>query len=124
MNELEIDAYLGIILFDPWTTLAELKENLQIMRDLPYVRPWQILSKLEVYHGSPITQELEQLGLLEKDAFNFRYRYLDARIQGVYLAIETLMKTLHPSMMELDSFRWGNLSITPENRWVLKYPQG
>ncbi len=68
--------------------------------------PLQILSKLEVYYGSPITLELEKLGLLDKDGYLYRYRFLDERIQGVYLAIENLMKILHPSMIELDSFRW------------------
>lgn len=121
LESLDIDVYLGLILFDPWTTLDELVENLQILRDLPYVRPWQVLSKLEVFHGSPITKELEGSGLLEKNGFNFQYKYLDERISGVYLAIESVMKTLHPSMMELDTFRWGNLDYTPENKWVLNF---
>lgn len=120
LESLDIDVYLGLILFDPWTTLDELKENLLVLRDLPYLRPWQILSKLEVYHGSPITLELDHLGLLYKDGFNYRYNYLDDRIQGVYLAIESVMKTLNPSMMELDSFRWGNLDYSDENLWVLE----
>ncbi len=38
------------------------------------------------------------------------------------MAIETIMKILHPSMMELDTFRWGNLDYSPENRWILKFP--
>ena len=121
LNDLDIDAYLGIIMFDPWTTLDELTENLSVMRDLPYLRPWQILSKLEVYHGSPITEELEELGLLDIDGFSFRFRYLDNRIQGVYLAIESLMKILHPSLMELDKFRWGNLDYTDPDCWILKH---
>lgn len=121
LESLDIDVYLGLILFDPWTTLEELKDNFKVLRDLPYVRPWQVLSKLEVYHGSPITSEIESLGLLEKDGYSYRYQYLDRRIGGVYQAIEMIMKTLHPSMMELDSFRWGNLDYSPENRWVLQH---
>lgn len=120
LESLDIDVYLGLIMFDPWTTLDELKENLVILSDLPYLRPWQILSKLEVYHGSPITAELERLDLLYKVGFNYRYNYLDNRIHGVFLAIESVMKVLNPSMMELDSFRWGNLDYSNENRWILE----
>ncbi len=121
LEELDVDAYLGIIMFDPWTTLSELQENLEILRDLPYLRPWQILSKLEVYFGSPITQELEKQDLLEKSGYLYRYQFKDERIQNVYLAIENLMKILHPSMMELDVFRWGNLSYAEIDSKVLEY---
>ena len=30
------------------------------------------------------------------------------------------MKSLNPSMMEPDSFRWGNLDYSDENMWVLE----
>jgi hypothetical protein len=120
LHSLDIDAYLDIIMFDPWTTLGELLENFEVMREIPYLRPWQILSKLEIYHGSPITLELEELNLLQWDGYNARYQYQDDRIQNVYLAIETIMKVLHPSLSELDRFRWGNLGYTDVDAWILK----
>jgi anaerobic magnesium-protoporphyrin IX monomethyl ester cyclase len=118
---LGIDAYLGIIMFDPWTTLDELKDNFQILGSVSYLRPWQILSKLEVYRGSPITQELESLGILEWKDHTARYHYLDERIQGVYTAIEEIMKILHPAMNELDGFRWGNLYYSETDDWILNH---
>lgn len=121
LKSLDIDAYLGIIMFDPWTTLEELADNIQVMRDLPYLRPWQILSKLEIYLGSSITEELDRLGLLEWEGHSARYAYLDDRIQGVYMAIEEIMKSLHPAMAELDRFRWGNLEYSEGDESVLKY---
>ena len=61
-------------MFDPWTTLEELSENIRVMRDLPYLRPWQILSKLEIYKGSSITEELEKLGLLNVGGLRWKIR--------------------------------------------------
>ena len=121
LHSLNIDAYLGIIMFDPWTTLEELTENYRLIRDLPYVRPFQILSKLEVYKGSPITEELEKQGLLQWDGYSAKYDYLDHRIQSVYRAIEVIMKLLHPSSSQFDLFRWGNLSYSEVDEWILKH---
>jgi anaerobic magnesium-protoporphyrin IX monomethyl ester cyclase len=117
----DIDAYLGIIMFDPWTNLDELTENLLIMQELPFLRPWQILSKLEIYHGSPLTVELEQKNLIEWDGYTAKYQFLDERIQSVYQAIEMIMKILHPSLSELDLFRWGNISYSEIDSWILSY---
>jgi hypothetical protein len=121
LESLEIDAYLGIIMFDPWTTLEELHENLRVMVSLPYLRPWQILSKLEIYHGSPITVALEEQGLLNWDGYFGTYEYRDSRMQGVYLAIETIMKICHPSMQELDRFRWGNLAYSAVDKIIREH---
>jgi anaerobic magnesium-protoporphyrin IX monomethyl ester cyclase len=121
MKDLGIDAYLGIIMFDPWTSLEELIDNFETIQDIPFLRPWQILSKLEVYHGSPITVELEQKGLLKWEGYSARYQFIDSHIQGVYLAIETIMKALHPSLSDLDRFRWGNLSYSDTDEWILKH---
>ena len=121
LKSLEIDAYLGIIMFDPLTSLDELAENLEILKETPFLRPWQILSKLELYRGSPITQEFDRQGLLEWDGFNARYQFQDERIQGVYDGVETLMKILHPAMGELDLFRWGNLNYSDADEWILQH---
>jgi radical SAM superfamily enzyme YgiQ (UPF0313 family) len=121
LQSLDIDAYLGIIMFDPWTTLEELAENFKTMQDLPYLRPWQILSKLEVYKGSPITEQLEKEGLLRWEGYAGKYEFLDARILGVYQALEVIMKILHPSSAQFDLFRWGNLSFDEVDEWILKH---
>jgi len=108
-------------MFDPWTTLQELAENYQNIRDLPYLRPFQILSKLEVYKGSPITEDLERQGLLRWYGYSAKYAFLDPRIQNVYDATEVIMKLLHPSSSQFDLFRWGNLSFSEVDEWILKY---
>jgi radical SAM superfamily enzyme YgiQ (UPF0313 family) len=119
LNELKIDAYLGIIMFDPWTTLDELETNFLILPTLPFLRPWQILSKLELYDGSSVTQELEKLDLVKWQNFSPRYDYIDPRITGVYQAIEIIMKILHPSMMELDKFRFGSLNYSYPDQLII-----
>jgi radical SAM superfamily enzyme YgiQ (UPF0313 family) len=121
LKSLEIDAYLGIIMFDPLTTMGELAENLEILKEIPFLRPWQILSKLEIYRGSPITNDFDQQGLLEWNGFNAYYRFQDEHIQGIYDGIEILMKILHPAMSDLDLFRWGNLHYSEADECILQY---
>jgi anaerobic magnesium-protoporphyrin IX monomethyl ester cyclase len=120
LKSLGIDAYLGIIMFDPWTTLEELTENFERMQSLPFLRPWQCLSRLETYHGSPITIELEKQNLLEQHGYSARYEYIDPKIQGVYNGIEIIMKIVHPCMSELDGFRWGNLNYSEADQSILQ----
>jgi radical SAM superfamily enzyme YgiQ (UPF0313 family) len=121
LRDLDIDAYLGIIMFDPWTSLDELDDNMKIMTGIPFLRPWQVLSKLEIYRGSPLTEELDKLDLLEWNDYTASYNFLDDRIQSVYMAIENIMKTLHSSMSELDGFRWGNLGYLESDLWILDH---
>lgn len=120
LKRLGIDAYLGIIMFDPWTTLEELHQNFEIMQSLPFLRPWQSLSRLETYHGSPITCELEKQNQLEQHGYSTRYEYFDPKIQGVYDGIEIIMKIVHPCLSELDGFRWGNLYYSEADQIILK----
>ncbi|MCK5268582.1 MAG: cobalamin-dependent protein [Spirochaetes bacterium] len=121
LKDLDMDAYLGIIMFDPWTSLDELDDNMEIMTDIPFLRPWQVLSKLEIYRGSPLTEELDKQGLLEWNGYTASYKFIDNRIQSVYMAIENIMKTLHSSMSELDGFRWGNLGYLESDLWILDH---
>jgi anaerobic magnesium-protoporphyrin IX monomethyl ester cyclase len=122
LKDLGIDAYLGIIMFDPHTTLGELVENFQAMMDIhPFLRPWQILSKLEVYHGSKLTVTLEEQGLLDKKGYYSTYEFVDPRIASVYTAIENFIKEAYPAMTELDLLRWGNLGYSEPDQLVLDY---
>ena len=109
LKELGIDAYLGIIMFDPWTTIPELLENFSTMRDIPYLRPWQILSKLEIYHGSPITKKLEKEKLITWNGYFAQYSFAEPGIKSIYEAVEIIMKIVHPAMSAFDRYRWGNL---------------
>lgn len=117
---LDIDAYLGIIMFDPLTTLEELENNFRVMMDIPpYLRPWQILSKLEIYYGSPFTQMLEEKGLLRWEGYFAKYDYADPSINGVYSGLEVIVKACFPAMEALDSLRWGNLDYSKTDQWVI-----
>jgi anaerobic magnesium-protoporphyrin IX monomethyl ester cyclase len=121
LSSLEIDAYLGIIMFDPLVTLEELAENFKNLMGLPYLRPWQILSKLEIYYGSPITRDLDAKHILKPDGFFYTYSFADPRIENVYAALEIIIKTAYPAMAELDGFRWGNTEFSAADRQVIDH---
>ncbi len=124
LRKLDIDAYLGIIMFDPQLTLEELEENIKHLISLPFIRPWQILSKLEIYYGSPLTSQLSDQRHLVWDGFFAKYDFLDARIQNVYKALEEVVKLAYPSMAELDRFRWGNLEYSKTDQAVIdRFPR-
>lgn len=121
LKKLGIDAYLGIIMFDPWTTIPELLENFSVMQTIPYLRPWQILSKLEIYHGSPITKKLEKEKLIKWDGYFAQYEFAEPGIKPIYEAIETIMKIVHPAMSAFDRYRWGNLVYDEVDQALLNH---
>jgi anaerobic magnesium-protoporphyrin IX monomethyl ester cyclase len=122
LDNLGIDAYLGIIMFDPQTTLEELAENFQSMMGINhFLRPWQILSKLEVYHGSTLTLSFEEKGLLEKNGYFATYNFVDERVDAVYHALENIITEAFPAISQLDQLRWGNINYSDADQKVLDY---
>jgi hypothetical protein len=117
---LGIDAYLGLILFDPWTTLDELSENLQVLGQIPYFRPWQLTSKLDVFAGAPVEKRLRQEGRLQVQGYDYSYD-VTPEIAAVYQAFWALLKPCQASLAELDRFRWGSLDRKEREEEILAH---
>ncbi|MFN8546872.1 MAG: hypothetical protein U0527_02580 [Candidatus Eisenbacteria bacterium] len=76
----------GLILFDPWTTLGELLENLEaIESDAPFLKKAVSLdSKLYLYSPyAPVARLVRAAGLLVESEYEFGldYRFLDPEVE-------------------------------------------
>ena len=123
LSALDIDAYLGIIMFDPWTTLQELENNFKIISTatISYLRPWQITCKLDAYYGGALTNKMLDEGILQRKGFTAQYDFIDPKVQSVHLALLKLIANCQPVVSSLDRFRWGSVGKDEIDDLVKQY---
>jgi anaerobic magnesium-protoporphyrin IX monomethyl ester cyclase len=96
-----IRSEVDFIMFDPWTTLEDLKENVQfIERCVPanYYFRKMVHSELILNPGSPLREQfLELSGIRDASPHEIiPYRISDLRAAGVYDGIEAFRKRVRP----------------------------
>ena len=75
---LGLGLYAGFIAIDPYTTISELADNVQFVREmnLPQIQgklPLECMSRLGLYGGVPIIDKLREDGLLREKGMNRTY---------------------------------------------------
>ena len=111
LTKLDIDAYLGIIMFDPWTTLQELEDNFKVLSasEIPFLRPWQFISKLDAYYGGTLTDRMLEEGILQREGFTAQYDILGTQVQSAYFGLHKLIQISQPVLSAMDRYRWGSV---------------
>ena len=78
----------NLLMFDPETTPADLRDNIAFMRAYPQV-PMNF-GRVEVYTGTPLHERLSAEGRLTGDYFGYSYRIADERVQRAFDAFKTV----------------------------------
>jgi anaerobic magnesium-protoporphyrin IX monomethyl ester cyclase len=90
LDDLGLDVVIGMIMFDPDTTVAELEGNLAFLREsfggwgsvrAKVARPW---NRLEVYAGTPMAETLRQQGRLKGSYVRYSYDFADPVVSRIY----------------------------------------
>ncbi|MEN6356448.1 MAG: radical SAM protein [Armatimonadota bacterium] len=76
LKKLDLQVELGFILFDPYTTIEELQENMKFMRELGQVAP---VHRIELFQGVPLVEQLRADGLLIEKGIKLDYKFKDPR---------------------------------------------
>ncbi len=81
---------MGLIMFDPYTTLSELKENLRVLRALSWPVTKGIFSEMYAAEGTVFTRKLVRSGLLREDSImqNHTYDIADPKASRVYCMLK------------------------------------
>jgi len=88
VRELGLIVHVGFIMFDPYTTLREIEENLRFIRETKLtadVPPTSEL-KLLLYEGLPILEKLRADGLLRENGLDLSYEFRNPVTKLVWLA--------------------------------------
>lgn len=105
LRELKIDPLISFMMFDPYSTLDELKENLDFFRDINYVkyfhytRPLTLLAgyDLKTYGGTPLTEGVTNDGFTNSSNFAYECNFEDYKVAQVF----DLLQQWRPSILKV-----------------------
>lgn len=107
---IEINA--GFIMFDPETTLEDIEANIAFLKRHSSYLIFEMLSRLSVYTGTPIYEELEAQGLLKGDYLNPDYEFADPKIAWLHAVSNGLMERWMGVVSDWTrGFKWGTGSL-------------
>ncbi len=92
LRELRIDPLISFIMFDPYTTLDEIRENLKFFKDINYTkyfhysRPLTLVGgyDLKTYGGTPLTVDIQNDKVNQDGKFAYECDYKDIRVAQVF----------------------------------------
>ena len=95
LEQNEIYVQMGMILFDPYTTIDELWENFAFLRAHPWPVNKGVFTEMFAAEGTPFTRLGKKRGFLSDDTNtqNYAYRVQDEQSRRVY----AMLKTWHRS---------------------------
>jgi anaerobic magnesium-protoporphyrin IX monomethyl ester cyclase len=97
LKSLNIQLFIEMIMMEPTSNLDEIRENVRFLEEIDIVRnyrqpPVSTYRKLALYHGTPITKEMKERGIVWHDGNLLQYRFLDQKVAAF---TETIEKWLH-----------------------------
>lgn len=88
---LNLGVEIGFILFDPDTTLDEIRENISFLQATQAANTAPFLNRLEVHPGMAITERLQHEARLQETDFTLHYRFEDARVETLYRLYHSIL---------------------------------
>jgi 5-methoxy-6-methylbenzimidazole methyltransferase len=87
LNNIGFDVYVEMLLFQPNSTLADIRENLDFLREIQYwnyvrITPSTFKHALQLYRGIPLLTFYQRLGVVreKQNGFGYTYEYIDAQV--------------------------------------------
>lgn len=94
---------LGFIMFHPYVTFEELKENALFLKKIDQaVSPYRFLSRLALYPGVPLIRKLEEDGLLNQFDYKlpFGYKFQNSKIKLLADSVSRVGGLFHSERIE------------------------
>lgn len=107
LQKLGIGIEYGFIMFNPYSTLRNISENLDFINRMKMSYYYVVTSRLDVYKGTPIFEKLLKEGRILEENFTFDYKYEDERVSVLWMAMNrtlTLIKEVERGLLELKFF--------------------
>jgi len=87
VREVGLDVDTGFIMYDPYTTVAEIEENLRFIREMGLqgdIPPTSLL-RLELYEGIPLMDKVRADGLVRRKGLDFTYKFQDPQTRIAWI---------------------------------------
>jgi len=89
LEKLEVYYRPGFILYEPYITLDQIRENLAFLKELVnhrYCNKHHFFKGLRIYRGSPLEKTLHRRGILKRNGWHNTYRWQDPSVaRFIYL---------------------------------------
>ncbi|MHB8927848.1 MAG: B12-binding domain-containing radical SAM protein [Bacillota bacterium] len=138
LASLEFPVNCCLIMFDPFTTIAELRETIAFLRETGAyrlgMRPYNLINSLLVLRGTPIYGQLQNSGLLKPvSRLTYSYSFESPQVDAVHKVVSSLDGWISPldlkfrsifprykqliSELEARGFSKGRLRGIPQIHW-------
>lgn len=94
LKELGLGVELGFVFFDPYTTLEEMRENVEFLRSTGSANTAPFLNRMEVHEGMSIADRLKREGRLEERDCAYRYVLEDERVERACFLMHSILPAL------------------------------
>lgn len=84
LKELEILTSVGFIMFHPFSTLDELKENIEFLTELEAVEVTTLLTKLRVYPGTAMETFLKEKNILTGEYYAYEWNFQNQEVKACF----------------------------------------
>ncbi len=90
VRECGLKLWSGFMMFDPYLTMPELTQNMEfvsqtgIAKEATSITHAPFLTKVHLYHGTPLVEQLRQEGLLIEKGTEVDYKFKDRSVRFVY----------------------------------------
>lgn len=93
LRGLSMHMYIEMILLEPTTTLPEVRQNLAFLREIDITQsyrqpPVTTSRRLNLFHGLPITEEMQRLGVVQSHGWRLDYQFVDKRVERLDSVLE------------------------------------
>jgi len=96
LKNLGVKTHTSLIIFDPYTTVEEMKQNLNGLEKIEPLNAYNLDTRLLVFNGIPIKETLEKQGLLRGNYLGYEFAFVDE-------SAATLFRIMRQGLEEIDS---------------------
>jgi radical SAM superfamily enzyme YgiQ (UPF0313 family) len=96
LNRLGIDTQVGFIMYHPYVTIDEIQKNTRILKKTRNASMFNIGSCLNVYHGTPIEESLEDNNLLKRRGWEIDFKFVNRDAEALYRITKKIFAFYHP----------------------------
>jgi radical SAM superfamily enzyme YgiQ (UPF0313 family) len=94
LRDLDLGIEVGFVFFDPYTTLGEMKENVEFLRKITTAATAPFLNRMEVHEGMAMADRLKREDRIEERDEGYHYRIEDERVERAYLLMHAILPVL------------------------------
>ncbi|MBM4068805.1 MAG: B12-binding domain-containing radical SAM protein [Planctomycetes bacterium] len=111
LKELDVYTHVGFIMFNPWTTLENVRESVEFLHDIGHLNIHTITNFLQLSPGTPLLEPLVSEGVAYREPDGcYRYQFADPRVASIKAVFDRVIWPHFPRWYESLMAKWSILS--------------